>query len=406
MAQADVAIAGAARAVRAMMRAVHDAGGLGSALHERLGSALAYLTAPVRARAAAEAWEAYHAVVAGDLPNVDWPAVGGTSAEQIKQAREELAGALAPLAIAVGGACEDMRCQWREAAQREVARRDERTANRPWLRLCMRAWREASDGLPAGAAAFDQRWERGEDCALAQRARISAEALRKWGEVEWLAARRVLTWQRLVRAGAVHRKRRRNPTWRAKREEEHRRAWYSCLPHAQGHESRARDEQVARWQRGRAQQQHAQQAAREQRGGGAALQQGRGARSSEGGDQQLHVRHDVCGACDGGEESAAAPGSTVTSAAAGSGDSGAHADVPARHAGGGSSSSSSDRASDATDSDACNGGPSGSAQVTSRRTRRTDHTLALTTPARALLRCHLGGGETRLEHARRPRGDG
>ena len=46
-----------------------------------------------------------------------------------------------------------------------------------------------------------------------------------------------------------------------------------------------------------------------------------------------------------------------------------------------------------------------SAQITPRRTRRTDHTLALTTPARALLRCHLGGGETRLEHARRPRGD-
>ena len=103
MAQADVAIADAARAVRAMMRAVHDAGGLGSALHERLGSALVYLTTPVRARAAAEAWEAYHAVVAGDLPNVDWPAVGGTGVEQIKQAREELAGALAPLAIAVGG---------------------------------------------------------------------------------------------------------------------------------------------------------------------------------------------------------------------------------------------------------------------------------------------------------------
>ena len=41
-----------------------------------------------------------------------------------------------------------------------------------------------------------------------------------------------------------------------------------------------------------------------------------------------------------------------------------------------------------------------------RRTRRTDQTLALPAPARALLRFQLGGGETRLEHARRPRGDG
>ena len=41
----------------------------------------------------------------------------------------------------------------------------------------MRAWREASDGLPAGAAAFDQRWARGEDCALARRVRITGAAL-------------------------------------------------------------------------------------------------------------------------------------------------------------------------------------------------------------------------------------
>ena len=41
-----------------------------------------------------------------------------------------------------------------------------------------------------------------------------------------------------------------------------------------------------------------------------------------------------------------------------------------------------------------------------RRTRRTDHILALTGPAHASLRYQIGGSETRLEHARRPRGDG
>ena len=134
MVQAGEAIACAVNAVRTMMRAVRDAGGLGSALHERLAGALTYLVAPQRASAAAADWEAYHAIVAGDMPNIDWPAVGGTSVEQVKQAREELAKALAPLAIEVGGACEDMRCQWRVAAQHEVARRDEREANRGWLR--------------------------------------------------------------------------------------------------------------------------------------------------------------------------------------------------------------------------------------------------------------------------------
>ena len=77
------------------------------------------------------------------------------------------------------------------------------------LRLCVRAWREVADGIPANSAKFAQQWRRGEDCALARRLRISERALQRWGEVEWLAARRVLTWMRLVRAGAVHRERER-----------------------------------------------------------------------------------------------------------------------------------------------------------------------------------------------------
>ena len=54
-------------------------------------------------------------------------------------------------------------------------------------------------------------------------------------------ARRVLTWQRLVRAGAVHRKRRRNPAWRAAREAERGRAcaWYNASRTRAG----ARDEE-------------------------------------------------------------------------------------------------------------------------------------------------------------------
>ena len=40
------------------------------------------------------------------------------------------------------------------------------------------------------------------------------------------------------------------------------------------------------------------------------------------------------------------------------------------------------------------------------RTRRTDYVLGLATPAISSLRQQLGGGDTRLVHARRKRGDG
>ena len=60
-----------------------------------------------------------------------------------------------------------------------------------------------ADGVLAEADAFEQRWRREEEggrrtvclsvCALAQRLVISDTAQHKWSEVEWLAARRVLT---------------------------------------------------------------------------------------------------------------------------------------------------------------------------------------------------------------------
>ena len=102
-------------------------------------------------------------------------------------------------------------------------------------------------------AAFEQRWRREEDCALAQRLVISDTAQLKWNEVEWLAARRVLTWMRLVRAGAVHRARSQNPAWRAARAAWRERRYYHALPHASI--PGERHERVATWTQSRRDQQ-------------------------------------------------------------------------------------------------------------------------------------------------------
>ena len=119
------------------------------------------------------------------------------------------------------------------STRRAVAWRERREAGRDMhLRLCLRAWREVADGVPANRAKFAQQWRRGEDCALARRLHISDRAMQQWGEVEWLAARRVLTWMRLVRAGAVHRKRTRCADWQTARARWRMQRYYHSLPHA------------------------------------------------------------------------------------------------------------------------------------------------------------------------------
>ena len=80
---------------------------------------------------------------------------------------------MAAWALQVGLGCEDLRCGWRDAAAREVERRERRAAARELLRVCMRAWREVADGPRAFAAQYQQARARAHeghgDCALARR---------------------------------------------------------------------------------------------------------------------------------------------------------------------------------------------------------------------------------------------
>ena len=99
--------------------------------------------------------------------------------------RETLADELASAAVGVGECCHALQQLWTRAAQRAVAWRERREAGRDMhLRLCLRAWREVADGIPANRAKFAQQWRRGEDCALARRLHISERAMQQWGEVE------------------------------------------------------------------------------------------------------------------------------------------------------------------------------------------------------------------------------
>lgn len=366
--RAAEATAAAAASVRGMLRCVASAGGRASTLFAQLEAAAAYLAAPAAARAEQpEAhWRAYQRVVAGDLERPDWP-MGAGDVEAAAVERQELAQHLANCVVeGVGVSCEQLRCAWRDATQPVVSWRARREAGRGLMRVCMRAWREVADGLPAGAAAFEQRWRRGEDCVLAQRLVIGKAAARRWGEVEWLPARRVLTWMRLVRAGAVHRARSHNPVWRAARAAWRERRYYHPLQHACVPGDR--HARVQGWTQHRSEQQ--QQSAAAASSGGAPP----GAQGSASSDVAVDAR----------------PAAASSAASRDRRQKDLASDLP------NSASSDSDFDSQQT-----------FARIEpTRRKRRHDTALALGRAACAALRRRCGGEGSRLAHARRPRGDG
>ena len=354
---ADEDAAKARASVRGMQRCVAAAGGRASTLFKQLEEAEAYIAAPTAARAAQpeRGWHAYLRVVAGDLERPDWP-MGDGDARTATAERDELAATLAKCVVdGVGVSCTNMQQGWREETRLVVSWRERREAGRGLMRVCMRAWREVADGVLAGAAAFEQRWRREEDCALAQRLVISDTAQLKWNEVEWLAARRVLTWMRLVRAGAVHRARSQNPAWRAARAAWRERRYYHALPHASM--PGERHERVATWTQSRRDQQQA---------------------------------------------AAAAASEALTVA---SGDDNERRD--GEDADGDGTRSSGDELADGQQQIAArNVAEDGQTERISSRTRRSDYVLGLAKPAVSSLRQQLRGGDTRLMHARRKRGDG
>ena len=88
------------------------------------------------------------------------------------------------------------------------------------MRLIIRAWREVTDGIRAGAAKWDQRWAASEmGSPLARRLQFNDTVSHYGTEVGW-RIRAVFTWMRIVRAAKVQRARRRSGTWRAN--EQHR----------------------------------------------------------------------------------------------------------------------------------------------------------------------------------------
>lgn len=406
-------MAAAAEECRGAQRLVAAAGGRASRLMHVLGEAETYLrtNATGRRKLPSAYWDAYHALVAGDLPGPDWRlcadgAAGGEDAE--RRAREDLARKIAAIAVAVGEQCNDARCTWQARATSVVTARHEREAGRAWLRLCMRAWREIVDGRRAHEGDWERRWERARTghggCALAMRTQILAGCARLWKEEGW-QVRVLMAWFRLVQADSV-----------LARRPEH--------THARGHV-----QPLVVVRQGAAGTSGDGAGAAGMDGDGALLATAQPQPQRQRVEQRGHeqdARHDM----EGDEAGAAADGQQQPQhqraakrrheqegenqetrqqrqrrQQIGATDhDGAHADASEADFDGAHADASEANFADLPEHIGPDGaGASDGTPAYAPRTRRTDAVLTLRTAARARLTAHLNG---RLAHARRARGDG
>ena len=220
--------------VAAMQRDVVSAGGRASTLMGQLAAAAAYLRAgpEERRRAPEELFTAFRRVAGGDLDGPDWR-MHGDDAEQEEIARAALASDLTKRAKHVGIVAHDMLCAWQSAAEKEVSWRERQEAGRSVLRVVMRSWHEAAEGVKAGRAEWQQSKDRSRagsgECKLARKLQFRDGAC--WRDDAW-ATKFVLTWYRLVHAGEVAKLRRQSALWQQQRAAYNATLYYSVQPHA------------------------------------------------------------------------------------------------------------------------------------------------------------------------------
>jgi len=226
-------------AITSLRRVIERHGGGASRLHDVVTQAEDYLAGSATERAARDdaGWQALRSVLAYHIPRPDWSTCERDATDRMSGGSAVLPShaLLEPLAQA-NAAAAAIRDAWKARARRELARREAMEAGRDVARVILRAWREVTDGIRAGAARWEQDWAAGSEvsarapargangragggaggcarCVLARRLEFGEGAGTLYAEVGW-PVRVMLAWQRLVRAGKIRRLRmRRGSAW-------------------------------------------------------------------------------------------------------------------------------------------------------------------------------------------------
>ena len=205
-------------AIGAICRKLRRAGGVGTDLWDTVARADAYIKA--RTPADTRGWDALRDMLACNVPNPRWAVPGGLTPEETREHNKLLDASITEEWGALLNAAEEVRICWRDMTRAVVAAREHMDSGRGMMRLIIRAWREVTDGIRAGAAKWDQRWAASDmGSPLARRLQFNDTVSHYGTEVGW-RIRAVFTWMRIVRAAKVQRARRRSGTWRAN--EQHR----------------------------------------------------------------------------------------------------------------------------------------------------------------------------------------
>ena len=119
-----------------------------------------------------EIWEEFRRVVGSDLENAGWleETLQSTMPEKaILEAKRQMKEAMTAAAAQIAGIAKSEQEAWTKRAEPEVETREGKEQQRERMRLILIAWRERTDGICAGEATFDQKWNTGTGFKLARR---------------------------------------------------------------------------------------------------------------------------------------------------------------------------------------------------------------------------------------------
>ena len=422
----------AADHIRKMMWDVREAGGAASKLMHHLDMAHSYISASKAARSEQpdENWQAYHKIIAADLPNTDWQICEGCDEDEDgmgeKIARDELGAKLANNCSVVGLCCKGLLDKWNEVAAPEVEWRERGEAMREVLRVIVRSWREMTDGVRANAASAAHRMERAKEGSgeyvLAKRLRIIDidRTTELWNKPEALWVRFLFKWIRLVKARVLRKAKESSEPFRSTHAAWKLRnlslnvAWEERTANGMSEEVEARDERAyTREGKGQERWHGAQAKRRKERtsvdvvsgGGDEMAEAAEGGGRSEPEEEEIEMGGARSGSGDNNDGGGPFPFSFTQSVV--HADGGSDGESGSAHNNGDDEghnnkrkrSSGADQTSEVGDSE----------DIRPAQTRRLDSMLALRPMTRADFLLHVddrNSQTTRLDHARRARGDG
>ena len=131
-------------------------GGEGSELIDVVRGALTCLTTMSTeggvTRRSRTAWNQLRRLIACDVPRPDWPLPGGLTEQEQTHAHKDTDKVLTAMWAHLLDKAQELRVAWTHRVAPAVQAHRNAEASRGFLRVILRAWREAADDVRAGAA--------------------------------------------------------------------------------------------------------------------------------------------------------------------------------------------------------------------------------------------------------------